>query len=87
MRAGLGFVPRACVIPHHDTFGRSWAPRLAPQLPEAVLIGVDEQTGMLDDGAGQTWRVAGRGEVRLYWRGGVERYAAGAVLELPPRRT
>jgi cyanophycinase len=82
VRPGLGFVPRACVIPHHDTFGRGWAPRLAPALPDAVLVGVDEQTGMLDDGAGRVWRVAGAGAVTVYWQGDVQRYAAGETLEL-----
>lgn len=85
LRAGLGFLPRACFIPHHDTFGRSWGPRLAPRLPDAVLIGVDEQTGMLDDGQGRRWRVAGRGGVTLYWQGQAEHYAAGEDFDLPLR--
>lgn len=82
LRAGLGFVPRACFIPHHDTFGRSWPERLAPRLPEAVLIGVDEQTAMLDDGAGR-WEVAGPGAVTLYWHGQAHTYTAGATFTLP----
>src|SRR3989442_2681498 len=47
---GLNLLPNTCVLPHHDTFGKNWASRLSNLLPEAVLLGIDEQTGMLDDG-------------------------------------
>jgi cyanophycinase len=26
--SGLGLIPGACILPHHDTFGKSWAPEL-----------------------------------------------------------
>ncbi|GAC1349195.1 MAG: hypothetical protein NVSMB27_20030 [Ktedonobacteraceae bacterium] len=70
--AGLGLVPNTCVLPHHNTFGKSWAERLSKLLPGAVLLGIDEQTGMIDDGQGGRkvgWRVYGKGSVTLY-RGG-----------------
>ena len=62
---GLGVVPNACVLPHHNTFGKGWAVRLAALLPGSVLLGVDERTAMLDDGAGGAWRVYGQGAVTL----------------------
>jgi len=65
--SGLNLVPNACVLPHHDTFGRRWASMLTKQIPAATLIGIDEGTGMLFDGHG--WTVHGRGQVTLY-RGG-----------------
>ena len=65
VQAGLNLVTNSLVLPHHDTFGKSWAPRLRKQLPNVTLIGIDEQTGMIDDGAG-TWTVSGRGSVTLY---------------------
>jgi cyanophycinase len=66
--AGLGLIPGACILPHHDTFGKSWAPELAPRLPGVVLIGIDEQTGMLNDGPNGRWQVYsdGKGGVTLY---------------------
>lgn len=82
LQPGLGFVPGTCFIPHHDTFGRSWPARLGPRLPGLQLIGVDEQTGMLDDGTGRTWHVAGRGRVTVYQSGAVRSCAAGERLEL-----
>src|SRR5437588_5464516 len=47
---GLGLVPNTCVLPHHNTFGKSWATLMTVNLPDAVLLGIDERTGMLDDG-------------------------------------
>ncbi len=85
VHAGLGYVPGACVIPHHDTFGFKWVPRLAQRLPQAVLLGLDEQTGMLDDGRGQVWQVAGAGAVTVYWQGQAQRFAAGETFTLPGR--
>lgn len=85
VHAGLGFVAGACVIPHHDTFGHKWAERLVERLPGAVLIGLDEQTGILDDGTGRTWQVLGRGAATLYWGGQVTRYATGEGFEWPGR--
>ena len=62
---GLNLVPNALVLPHHNTFGKSWAPKLGKQRPNLTLIGIDEGTGMLEGGA-QTWTVYGRGAVTIY---------------------
>lgn len=81
---GLGLVPDSCVLPHHDTFGQGWAPRLAAALPGATLIGIDEQTGAVAEVAGgRGWRVYGRGAVTLYRAGEARAFAAGAALPLP----
>jgi len=66
---GLDLLPNTCVLPHHNTFGKNWAVRLSNLLPSAILLGIDEQTGMLDDGSeGRKvgWRVYGKGAVTLY---------------------
>lgn len=72
---GLGLVPHACVIPHHNRFGAGWAPRLASLLPGIVLIGIDEETGLVDDGPGGGWTVYGKAAATLY-RGGEKVVAA-----------
>ncbi|HEX6551316.1 MAG TPA: Type 1 glutamine amidotransferase-like domain-containing protein [Ktedonobacteraceae bacterium] len=77
---GLNLLPNTCVLPHHDTFGKNWASRLFNLLPEAVLLGIDEQTGMLDDGPeGRKvgWRVYGKGAVTLYHHGKPTVYRSG----------
>jgi cyanophycinase len=77
---GLNLVPNSIVLPHHNTFGKSWASRLL-EIVEINLIGIDEQTGMIDDGAG-TWTVYGRGGVTLYQNRQVEIYEAGKVFSV-----
>lgn len=78
---GLNLVSDSIVLPHHNTFGKSWASRLL-EISQVTLIGIDEQTGMIDDGRGKTWSVLGWGAVTLY-RGGQEHvYQAGNSLSL-----
>lgn len=72
---GLNLVPNSIVLPHHNTFGKSWASRLL-EIVQVSLIGIDEQTGMVDDGA-RTWTVYGRGDVTLYQNRQVEIYSSG----------
>ena len=63
---GLNLLPNSLVLPHHNTFGKSWAPRILKKIPGVTLIGIDEQTGMIDDGENNSWNVYGRGAVTLY---------------------
>ena len=79
---GLNFVPNACVIPHHNTFGQRWASDLAKTLPGVVLVGIDEQTGTLDDGLRGEWNVYGLGAVTLYRNGKSSAYHPGETFGL-----
>jgi cyanophycinase len=72
---GLNLVPNSIVMPHYNTFGKSWASRLL-EISQVTLIGIDERTGMLDDGAG-TWTVYGAGNVTLYRNQEVEIFVTG----------
>lgn len=75
---GLNFVPNACVLPHHNTFGKGWAQQLTQLLPNVVLLGIDEQTGMIDEGDEEDgWHVYGRGAVTLYRHGKATIYPQG----------
>lgn len=65
---GLNLLPNSCLLPHHNTFGKAWAPHLQKALPSAVLIGIDEKTGMIDDAPGKNWQVYGKGAVTLYYQ-------------------
>jgi cyanophycinase len=69
---GLNLVPNACIIPHHNTFGKSWAGKLKSLLPGVTLLGIDEYTGMLTGGA--AWQVLGGGAVTVYQGDKVEVY-------------
>lgn len=72
---GLNLVPNAIVLPHHDTFGKSWASRLL-EISQVTLIGIDEHTGMLGDDSG-SWTVYGSGDVTLYRNQEVEIHPSG----------
>lgn len=76
MVQGLNLIPNACVLPHHNNFGKGWAKQLARDLPNSILIGIDERTGMVSDMEGG-WQVHGAGEVTLYWSGSTVRYGRG----------
>jgi cyanophycinase len=77
---GLNLVPASIVLPHHNTFGKSWASRLL-EIPDVTLIGIDEQTGMLNDG-GRTWTVYGAGDVTLYRYQNVEIHPSGSTFSV-----
>jgi cyanophycinase len=77
---GLNLLPNTCVIPHHNTFGKGWVPHLAAALPGAALIGIDEQTGLIDDAPGGGWTVYGRGAVAIYKSGALTIYRSGEVF-------
>jgi cyanophycinase len=64
--SGLGLIPNTLVIPHHNTFGAGWAPRLQKLLPDVTLIGIDEHTGMINGGADDAWQIYGQGAVVIY---------------------
>jgi len=82
---GLGLVPNACVLPHHNTFGKGWATRLTTLLPNVVLLGIDERTAMINDGNNDTelasWSVYGQGSVTLYHDGKPTIYRKGTPFD------
>jgi cyanophycinase len=83
---GLGVVPDAAVLPHHDTFGEKWYPSARTALPDAVLIGIDERTCALWEAG--TWRCLGAGGVTVYVPG-IEavRVETGPIAGIPQPAT
>lgn len=63
---GLSLISNSLFLPHHNTFGKSWASKLLKKIPGVTLIGIDEQTGMINDSENNSWNVYGRGAVTLY---------------------
>lgn len=78
---GLNLIPNVCVLPHHNNFGKAWANQLEQLLPNATLIGIDEQTGILNDMDG-AWSVYGAGNVTLYHGGKINEYTRGETFSL-----
>jgi cyanophycinase len=82
---GLGLLPKICILPHHDTFGQGWTPHIERQAKGVLPVGIDEETGMMNDGPDGLWTVYGKGAVTVYAAGGTAVYRRGARLELPVR--
>jgi hypothetical protein len=53
-----------------------------PSVPDDVIVGVDEQTGLIDDGAEGEWTILGKGVVTVYKRGRTKTYRSGETLSL-----
>jgi cyanophycinase len=79
---GLGLVPGCCLVPHHDTFGGKWTADLQKDLPGLTIIGIDEQTGMINDGPQRKWNVYGRGAATIYRQKSVRQYIKGSPFEV-----
>ncbi len=77
---GLNLIPNACVLPHHNNFGKAWANQLMQLLPNITLIGIDERTGMIND-ANDTWQVYGAGKVTVYKNNQIEIHAQKDVFK------
>jgi len=85
---GLNLLHNSLVLPHYNTFGKGWVPRIMLRFPDVTLIGIDEQTGMLTDGESlpiyvhdpnetTIWSVHGGGGVTIHQNGRVETHKAG----------
>lgn len=79
---GLKLLPKACVIPHHGTSSKQWLPQLRGLPPDHVVIGIDEESGTIDDGPGGSWNVYGKGMVTLYRKGRVATHHPGTTFYL-----
>lgn len=80
---GLNLVPNALVVPHHNTYGKNWTSKLLKKLPNVTFIGIDERTGLVNDGADNTWNIYGAGAVTLYRNSAVEIFSPGESFLMP----
>ena len=80
--SGLGLLRNALILPHHNTVGAGWAQQLGTSLPGATLIGIDERTGMINNGENGGWRVYGQGAVAIYQSGNKRTFGAGQGFPL-----
>jgi cyanophycinase len=79
---GLGLIGGICVLPHHNTFGRDWVPHLSHGHPDIILVGIDEETGMIDNASEGCWQVFGKGAITIYRGGQIEKYISQQAFML-----
>jgi cyanophycinase len=70
---GLKLIDGICVLPHHNTFGQTWAARLRKLLPNTILLGIDEETGVICGVSEGLGRVHGKGKITLYHNGLIDK--------------
>ncbi|HUH99050.1 MAG TPA: Type 1 glutamine amidotransferase-like domain-containing protein [Anaerolineales bacterium] len=79
---GLGLLEDICILPHHDRFGRNWASQLRSRIPQVTLLGIDEQTGIINEVSDRVWSVYGAGLITLYRGEQIEVHASGERFRL-----
>jgi cyanophycinase len=72
---GLGLVPKTAVLPHFDTFGHRWVESAQESAPGLCLLGIDERSAAVWDGA--RWLAAGPGAVTVIKGSRVTRFTSG----------
>ena len=65
-REALALLPGVVLIPHLNRFGRGWVESARREAHARDILGLDESTGVVHDGA---WTAHGPGEVKLWRRG------------------
>lgn len=79
---GLNLVQKAAVIPHYNTLKGSWLGELRSGIPGSALIGIDEGTGLINDGVDGDWTVYGGGQVTLHLGEATNVHPPGENLKL-----
>ena len=79
---GLNLVKHIFILPHHNTYGKDWFPLLKHQLPDEILVGIDEETGLICDISTETGCVHGKGKITVYHDGRIEPIEPGQEFNL-----
>ena len=79
---GLDLLKNTCILPHHNRFGKGWASTLRSLIPQTTLLGIDEQTGTINDASNGAWTVYGAGVVTLYRGEQIEVHARGEQFRM-----
>jgi cyanophycinase len=72
---GLGLVPKTAVLPHFDTFGQKWIESAQAAAPDLCLLGIDERSAVVWDGA--RWLAVGPGAINVINGTKVDRFTSG----------
>lgn len=81
IKKGFGILKDVILIPHHDTFGRSWHSLYFDRISDIRCIGIDEQTGMINQANRNQWTVYGKGGVTLYLKTSIASYRTGQSFQ------
>ncbi|RJP92458.1 MAG: hypothetical protein C4518_07345 [Desulfobacteraceae bacterium] len=77
LQPGLNLLPHMIVIPHHEKTGKQWTETIQNQLPDAAIVGIDEETGIIRKQGSDQWNVHGKGSATVYRKNRKDTYAPG----------
>ncbi|MGA8179563.1 MAG: Type 1 glutamine amidotransferase-like domain-containing protein [Desulfobacterales bacterium] len=81
IKKGFGIQKNVILVPHHDTLGRPWHSLYFDKISHIQCIGIDEQTGMMNQAGRHRWTVYGKGEITLYLKTAVVSYKSGQTFQ------
>jgi len=60
VRIGLNLMPGVCLVLHHNSNRSGWVSRLPQFLPDHCVLGIDEETAVINDAPRGGWTVYGQ---------------------------
>jgi cyanophycinase len=81
IKKGFGILKDTILIPHHNTFGHSWHSAYFDTISDIRCIGIDEQTGMMNQAERHQWTVYGKGGVTVYLKTSTASYTSGQTFQ------
>ena len=82
IKNGFGFLEAVMVIPHHNTVGSRWRSLYFDKIADVLWVGIDEQTGMINQTEPNSWTVYGKGGVTVYGRTVIDFFRPGQTFRL-----
>jgi cyanophycinase len=80
IKKGFGILKDTILIPHYNTFGHSWRSAYLDTISDIRCIGIDEQTGMMNQAERHQWTVYGKGGVTVYLKTSTASYTPGQTF-------
>jgi cyanophycinase len=82
LQPGVGLMAGICVVPHYNTYGKQWLPKIRGMHGIDIIVGIDERTGLLSDSGQRRWQVLGEGQVSLHRANDIAFFSSGSLLTI-----
>ncbi len=79
---GLNFIPNTIIAPHFNTFAKSWISKIQHVKQDCAIWGIDERTGVIDDGTKRNWNVLGAGSATIVRHSELQVFAANQTFQV-----
>jgi cyanophycinase len=82
IKKGFGIQNGVILIPHHNRVGNKWRSLYFDKVADVLWVGIDEQTGMINQTEPNSWTVHGKGGVTVYGRTAIDFFRSGQTFRL-----